>query len=150
MNKPETRILRVLQQQGRISNVELANRVGLSESPCLRRVRMLEESGVILGYGAVVDRRKLGLDVMAYIQVNLDQRSDENTRQFLDKVRREERIVECYAMSGSHDFLLKIIAHNIDEFSDLTMHKILRYPGVKDVSSAFVLQEIKNSRSVPL
>lgn len=146
----ELRILRELQRHGRMSNVELAERAGLSESPCLRRVKALEASGVITGYTAVLDRRRLGLDVVAYIQVNLDQRSEAETSKFLDAVRREERIVECHAMSGSYDYLLKIMAHTVDEFSDLMMHRILRYPGVKDVSSALVLDEVKNSRAVPL
>jgi len=150
LRRTEREILRALQRDGRMSNVELAERVGLSESPCLRRVRALEEAGVIRGYTATVDRRRIGLDVMAYIQVNLDQRSESDTQKFLDAVGREDRIVECYAMSGTYDFLLKVVAHTIDEFSDLTMRRILRYPGVKDLSSAFALEEIKHSRALPL
>ena len=146
----ERRILRELQRDGRLSNVELAERVGLSESPCLRRVRALESAGVISGYTAVVDRRRLGFDVVAYLQVNLDQRNETDTRLFLDAVDAEERIVECYAMSGSYDYLMKVVARSIDEYSDLTMHRILRFPGVKDVSSAFVLKELKSRPRLPV
>lgn len=146
----EIRLLRELQADGRVTNVELAARTGMSESPCLRRVRALESAGLIQGYTAVLDRRLVGFDVMAYIQINLDQGSAADTRAFLEAVRAEDRIVECHAMSGAHDYLLKVLAHSIDEFSDLTMGKILRYPGVKDVSSALVLKEIKNARAIPL
>ncbi len=150
LKSDELRILRELQRDGRVSNVELAERVGLSESPCLRRVRALEDSGVISGYTALVDRRRLGFDVVAWLQVNLDQRTEADTRRFLDAVDAEERIVECYAMSGSHDYLMKVVARSIDEYSDLTMHRILRFPGVKDVSSAFVLKDIKSRPRLPL
>lgn len=146
----EKRILRELQANGRIANVELADRVGLSESPCLRRVRALEQAGVITGYRAMVDARRLGLDVVAYIHVNLDLRTEADTKRFLDAVQAEERIVECSAMSGSYDYLLKVLATTIEEYADLTMHHILRYAGVKDISSAFVLKEMKKTRTVPL
>lgn len=150
LRKTERSILRELQRNGRISNVELAERVGLSESPTLRRVRQLENEGVIRHYAAVLDRRRLGLDVMAFIQVNLDQRTEVDTRRFLDAVRDEPRIVECCAMSGNYDYLLKVVADSIDEYSDLTMHRILRFPGVKDVASAFVLREIKTGQELPV
>ena len=146
----DRRILAELQRHGRISNVELAEHVGLSDSPCLRRVRALEESGVIAGYRAVLDRRRLGFDVVAFVQLNLDQQSEVETSKFMEAVRREDRIVECYALSGDHDYLLKVVARTIDEFSDLTMKSILRFPGVKDLSSSFVLLDVKDSQLIPI
>lgn len=146
----ERRILGELQRDGRVSNVDLAARVGMSESPCLRRVRALEEAGVIAGYHAHVDRRRLGFDVLAFVQVSLDQRSEADTDAFMQAVRREPRIIDAYAMSGSHDYMLKVVAHSMDDFSDLTMRTILRWPGVQNVASTFVMEEIKSSPELPV
>ena len=145
----ERRILRILQQNGRTSNVELAQQVGLSESPCFRRVKQLEEAGVITGYSADVDQRKLGLDVTAFVQVTLDQRSEVETQAFLDAVEAEGYIMECYATSGEYDFLLKVVARNIDDFAHISMRRILKFPGVKNIVSTFSLQTIKHSRVLP-
>jgi len=146
----ERKILHLLQQEGRISNVELAARVGLSESPCLRRVKQLEDARVITGYAAHVDRRKVGLDVVAFIQVHLDQRTESVTQKFVTAVRDEPRIVECYAVSGAYDYLIKAVARNLDEFSDLAMRRILRFPGVKDITTGFVLEDVKEPSPLPL
>lgn len=146
----ERAILKELQKAGRLSNVELAQRAGLSESPCLRRVKHLEATGIIKGYTAIIDQRKVGFDVTAFIQVNLDQRSETETKKFLKAVRQEDRIIDCTAMSGGYDYLLKVIAQNIDDFADLTMRRLLRFPGVKDVSSAFVLEELKTRGPIPV
>lgn len=145
----ERRILRLLQQNGRTSNVELAQKVGLSESPCFRRVKQLEEAGVIAGYCARVDQRKLGLDVTAFVQVTLDQRSESDTEAFLAAVEAEDNIMECYATSGDYDFLLRVVARNIDDFADISMRRILKFPGVKNIVSTFSLQTIKNSQVLP-
>ena len=145
----ERQILRALQLDGRLTNVELAEKVGLSESPCFRRVKQLEQAGVITGYCAVVDQRKLGLLVTAFVQVIMEKQSDADSRKFIDCVLAEEHIVECYAMSGSHDYLMKVVAHSIDHFSELCMQRILKFPGVKSVESSFNLKEIKLSRVLP-
>lgn len=143
LDAADLRILRELQTNGRLSNVELAERVGLSESPCLRRVRNLEKRGVINSYAALLDRRKLGLEMLAYVQVNLDQRSEADTNAFVRAVRDAPWIVECVAVSGTHDYLLKVAARNIDHFGELTMKKLLRFPGVTDVTSNLVLASVK-------
>lgn len=150
IEKTEALILRALQRNGRMSNVELAQHIGLSESPCFRRVKQLEEKGVISGYYADVDQRQLGLDVTAFVQVNLEQRSTAETDRFLEAVRNEEHIIECYATSGEHDYLLKVVARNIDHFGELSMQRILKLPGVKNIVSSFSLQEVKNSRELPV
>lgn len=150
INKSESLILRALQTNGRMSNVELAQHAGLSESPCFRRVKQLEESGVISGYFAELDQRQLGLEVTAFVQVNLDQRSTAETDKFLEAVRAEEHITECYATSGEHDYLLKVVARNIDHFGELSMQRILKFPAVKNIVSSFSLQEVKNSRVLPV
>jgi Lrp/AsnC family leucine-responsive transcriptional regulator len=144
LDSTDQRILRELQLEGRLSNVELAERVGLSESPCLRRVRNLEKEGVIVGYAALLDRRKLGLNVVAYVHVNLDQRSEADTSAFVRAVQEAAWIIECVAVSGSNDYLLKVAARNIDHLGELTMKKLLRFPGVIDVTSDLVLASFKD------
>jgi Lrp/AsnC family leucine-responsive transcriptional regulator len=150
IDRAEREILQVLQTDGRISNVELAERVGLSESPCFRRVRRLEESGVIKSYAARLDQRLLGLQVSAFVQVSLDKQDDRKQRDFLASVEAEEHIVECHAMSGSHDYLLKVVARSMDHFSELSMQRILKFPGVKNIESNFSLMAIKESSALPV
>jgi Lrp/AsnC family transcriptional regulator, leucine-responsive regulatory protein len=123
--------------------------VGLSESPCYRRVRQLEQAGVITGYAAVVDQRRLGLDVTAFVLVTMEKQPDAATEAFLAAVQAEEHIVECYATSGSHDYLMKVVARSIDHFSELCMQRILKFPGVMHVESSFSLKEVKHSRVLP-
>ena len=141
----DKKILAELQAHGRISNTDLSRKVGLSESPCLRRVRNLEDDRVIAGYSALLDHRKLGLEIVAYVQVNLDQRSEADTNAFVKAVKKAPWIVECVAISGTHDYLLKVAAKNIDHFGELTMKKLLRFPGVTDVTSNLVLASIKDN-----
>jgi Lrp/AsnC family leucine-responsive transcriptional regulator len=150
LDRAEIDILRALQSEGRISNVELSERVGLSESPCFRRVRQLEERGIISGYAARLDRRELGLQVTAFVQVTLEKQDDRKQRDFLAQVETEEHIVECHAMSGSHDYLLKVVARSMDHFSDLSMNRILKFAGVKNIESNFSLLAVKEGGSLPL
>jgi Lrp/AsnC family leucine-responsive transcriptional regulator len=149
-DRAEREILRLLQVDGRISNVHLAERVGLSESPCFRRVKQLETSGTIQSYSARLDQRALGLQVTAFVQVSLGQHDEKRQAGFLKAVAAEEHIVECHAMSGSHDFLLKVVAYSMDHFSELSMQRILKFPGVESIESNFSLKEIKHSRVLPI
>jgi Lrp/AsnC family leucine-responsive transcriptional regulator len=150
LDKTERDILRILQTEGRISNVVLSERIGLSESPCFRRTRQLEDSGIITGYSACLDQRLLGLQVTAFVQVSLGKKDEEITRQFISSVEQEEHIVECHAMSGAYDYLLKVVTRSMDHFSEVSMQRILRFPGVQDIESHFSLKEIKLSQSLPL
>jgi Lrp/AsnC family leucine-responsive transcriptional regulator len=149
VDQTEKRILRILQADGRLSNVALAEQVGLSESPTFRRVRQLEATGVITGYAALVDQRKLGLEVTAFVQVTMERQPDSATEAFHACVAAEEHIIECHAMSGSHDYLMKVVARNMDHFSEICMQRILKFPGVQHVESSFSLKEIKHSRVLP-
>lgn len=149
LDPAERNILRLLQANGRMSNVELAERVGLSESPCFRRVKHLEQSGLVKGYAAIVDQRLLGLEVTAFVLVTMEKQPDAATEAFIAEVEAEEHIVECYATSGSHDYLMKVVARNIDHFSELCMQRILKFPGVMHVESSFSLKEIKHSQGLP-
>lgn len=149
LDATERQILRLLQRDGRMSNVVLAQQVGLSESPCLRRVKQLEQSGLITGYAATVDQRLLGLEVTAFVLVTMEKQPDAATEAFIAAVQAEDHIVECYATSGSHDYLMKVVARSIGHFSELCMQRILKFPGVMHVESSFSLQEIKHSRVLP-
>lgn len=149
-DKAEKGILGALQSRGRMSNVELAEQVGLSESPCFRRVKALEEGGVIRGYSAQLDRRALGLQVTAFVLVNLEKQDDRKQRAFLAQVDAEEHIVECHAMSGSHDYLLKVVARSMDHFSELCMERILKFAGVTNIESNFSLVAVKENVGLPI
>ena len=149
MDDTERAILSHLQADGRLSNVDLASQIGLSESPTFRRVKHLEESGVITGYAALVDQRRLGLDVTAYVLVNMEKQPDSATASFHASVATEPHIIECHAMSGAHDYLMKVVARNIDHFSEICMQRILKFPGVLHVESSFSLREIKHSQVLP-
>ena len=148
-DKWEKAILELLQQNGRLSNVDLAEKIGLSESPTLRRDKQLEAEGLIQGYAAIVDQRKMGLEVTAFVLVIMEKQPDAQTEDFHRSVRNEPHIIECHAMSGSHDYLMKVVARNMDHFSDLCMQRILKFPGVQHVQSNFSLRAIKDSRVLP-
>jgi Lrp/AsnC family leucine-responsive transcriptional regulator len=150
IDRAERNILAILQREGRMSNVDLAERVQLSESPCFRRVRRLEESGLIMGYSARLDQRMLGLQVTAFVLVTLDQQDEQKQGEFLDRVEAEEHIVECHAMSGSHDYLLKVLAYSMEHFAELSMQRILKFPGVRNIESNFSLIAHKASSALPL
>lgn len=149
LDKAERQILTALQLNGRLSNVDLAAQIGLSETPTLRRVKLLEKKQLIQGYAAIVDQRLLGLEVSAYVQVSMEGQSDQTTAAFHDKVRAEPHIIECHAMSGAYDYLMKVVARNIDHFSQLCMQELLKFPGVAHIESSFSLLELKHSRALP-
>jgi Lrp/AsnC family leucine-responsive transcriptional regulator len=150
LDRAEREILRILQTEGRISIVELASRIGLSESPTFRRVKALEDAGVISSYSAWLDQRKIGLQVTAFVQVTLDKADKSSLNTFLAQVEAEEYIVECHGMSGSCDYLLKVVATNMDHFSELCMHRILNFAGVKNIESQFSLWAVKQDAPLPI
>jgi Lrp/AsnC family leucine-responsive transcriptional regulator len=150
MDKTEAKILEILQEDGRVTNVLLAEAVGLSESPTFRRVKQLEESGMIRRYVALLDQRQLGLEVTAYVSVRMDRQPDIGHGEFHQRVADEPHIIECHAMSGAFDFLMKVVARNMDHFSELCIQKILHYPGVQHVESSFSLQAVKSSHALPV
>jgi Lrp/AsnC family transcriptional regulator, leucine-responsive regulatory protein len=151
LSSMDRKILAALQTDGRLSNVALAEQIGMSPSPCLRRVKQLEESGHINHYVAMLDRRKMGLGMMAFVEVKVPQVSDAVIiEQFKDAVRREPAIIGCYIMAGQFDFLLKIVARDIDAYSALAQNVLLRLPGVQDMRSSFVLEAIKDTTALPI
>lgn len=149
LDRIDRQMLTELQRDGRLSAVDLAERVGLSPTPCLRRLRQLEIDRVITGYSAIVDPHKLDLDIVAYIEVSLDQRSEADTAAFHEAVINEPAIIECYALTGSIDYLAKVAVRDLEEFSELTMRKLLRYPGVQSIRSGLLLKVLKARGDYP-
>lgn len=150
LDKSERQILRLLQREGRLSNVDIAQRVGLSESPCLRRIKALEKSGVIDFYAAKLNQRLLGLQVTAFVLVTLEKNDEQKRQRFLQQVKDEDYIVECHTMTGAYDYLMKVVATSMDHFSDLCMNRILKFSGVNNIESQFSLQVVKENAGLPV
>jgi Lrp/AsnC family transcriptional regulator, leucine-responsive regulatory protein len=150
LDRLDARILEELQKDGRCPVVDLAEKIGLSGTPCARRLRQLEQNGVIQGYTAVVDPGRLGLSVQAFVQVKLERHTDENVAQFRRELDKLDEIVACYATTGEHDFLLQVIAADLEALSNIVLRKLLKIPSVRDVHSTVVLETIKRSARVPM
>jgi Lrp/AsnC family leucine-responsive transcriptional regulator len=154
IDRIDRHLLDLLQTDGRLSNQELASRVGLSPSPCLRRVKRLEELGLIRHYVAILDAAKLGLGLTAYATVRMDKHSDSPKRSamhsFRDVVQDWKEVVACYAMTGEMDYLLRVQTVDLDHYSRFVMDKLLRHPSVLDVRSSFMLERIKDTTAIPL
>jgi len=146
----DLKILHVLQSEGRLSNVELANRIGLSPSPCLRRVKRLEAEGVIEGYSARINRGKIGMGVTVFVSVGLDRHREEEAERFRRAVLRLPQVLSCHAISGEPDFLLEIVVADLNQYSEFVLKRLRRIPGVKDLRSNFALETIKTATSLPL
>ncbi|GAC33304.1 Lrp/AsnC family transcriptional regulator [Paraglaciecola polaris] len=149
LDRYETRILETLQEFGRISNVELAKKVGLSDSPSLRKTKHLEDTGIIEGYRAIVNPKKVGCHISALVMINLDQNVVQ-TEDFFNQIKSEKRVIECLAITGSADVMLKVVAKDIEDLTALTFDGLLRHPCVKDISSCVVLKEIKKHSPMPI
>jgi len=146
----DIRILKALQSEGRLTNQELAERVGMSTSPCWRRVKRLEEAGVIRGYQALVDRRAVGLGVLAFVRVQIDTHSHDEAQRFEREVGELEAVIACYSVAGEADFLLQVVAAGLDNYAEFAMTVIRRLPGIKEMHTMFVLKDIKASTILPV
>jgi len=146
----DIRILKALQSEGRLTNQELAERVGMSTSPCWRRVKRLEEAGVIRGYQALVDRRAVGLGVLAFVRVQIDTHSHDEAQRFEREVGELEAVIACYSVAGEADFLLQGVAADLDNYAEFAMTVIRRLPGIKEMHTMFVLKDIKASTILPV
>ena len=151
----DRRILAELQRDGRLSHVDLAARIGLTATPCARRVRELEEAGVIRGYVALVEPRAVGLGVVAYVNVRLEKRAPARGAripydEFREAVRGWPEVVACHAMTGDVDYLLRVHVGTLDDFSRFVQQRLLRQPGVLDVRTSFALEVIKDTTALPL
>jgi Lrp/AsnC family transcriptional regulator, leucine-responsive regulatory protein len=143
------RIIAEIQVDGRITNNELAERVGLSPSPCLRRVRLLEEAGVIKGYVGLVDPDALGLPVTAFVRIRLGSQDDNHLAVFEEQISSFEEVMECYLMTGESDYQLRVVVPSLAGFEDFLRQKLTTIPGVSQVTSSFALRPVVYRTALP-
>jgi Lrp/AsnC family leucine-responsive transcriptional regulator len=151
LDRYDSQILNILQADGRISNQELADRIGLSPSPCLRRVRALEEGGLIVGYRALLDAKALGLTLMALIHISMDQHTPERFSAFEAAVAGIPEVMECLLITGqAADYQLKVAVKDLDAYQELLLKRITGIPGVSGVHSSFVLRRVVDKTAFPV
>jgi Lrp/AsnC family transcriptional regulator, leucine-responsive regulatory protein len=150
LDRYDAAILDELQKDGRLPIVELADKVGLSSTPCARRVKLMEQAGIVQGYTAVIDPSQLGLKVQAFVQVRLTRHTDENIEQFRRAVDSMEEVVSCHAMTGAYDLLVQVVVTDLEQLSNVVLKKLMNIRAVRDVHSSIVLNTIKRSSRVPV
>ena len=144
LDEIDRKIVVALQADGRLPIVDLADKVGLSATPCQRRVKRLEEEGFITRYAALVSPAALGFGLQALVEVTLDDHSEKTVEAFEAAIRARPEVVACYAVTGDMDFLLHIFAPDLASFSDFALKALLRMPGVKGSRSSFIMQAVKS------
>jgi DNA-binding Lrp family transcriptional regulator len=150
LDKFDLAILAELQADARLTNAELATRVGLSPAPCWRRVRALETAGYIKGYHAEIDRHKIGLGVLAFVRLDAERNTGDATRVLEEAVRALPEVIACHYISGTGTFELQVVAQDLDSFSRFALQRLINLPNVKDLHTSFSLGEVKSSRTLPL
>ncbi len=150
LDKFDWLILNELQKDGRLSNAELASRVGLSAAPCWRRVRTLENAGYIQGYRAVIDRHKVGLDVLAFVRLDAERNRGDVTRELEEAIRKIPEVISCHYISGTGTFELQVMARDLNAFSTFAREVLINLPNVKDLHTSFSLGEVKAGGALPL
>ncbi len=150
LDRYEKQILAILQNDAHISSSELAERIGLSQSPCWRRVNMLEQSGVIRKRVVLVDRHKVGLRAQVFAQVKLSAHGRTHLADFETAIGDIPEVIECYVLMGTVDFLLRVVTVDIEAYEKLFFEKLSRLPGVQEITSSIALSEIKSSTALPV
>lgn len=146
----DRKIIRALQDDARMPVAQIAEHAALSATPVSRRIKRLEEEGVVLGYQPVLDARRLGFELDAYVLINLDGHSDENISRFEAAIHGNPYAIACHAVTGDMDYLVHVIARDVEHLSEITLKGLVRIPGVRDVKSIIVLDTIKQTRATPL
>lgn len=150
IDKTDKTLLRLLQDDGRISNSQLAEQVSLSEAPCWRRVRRLEQAGYITGYQALLNHQLLGFGVVAFVQVKISSHRIELAQEFEEAIQTLPQIMACYNVTGPADYLLHVLAEDLESYGDLTLNILRKLPGVDSIHSSLCLREIKTSTKIPV
>jgi len=150
MDRTDFKILHHLQNNGRISNAELADLVGLSPSPCLRRVKALEQAGIIKRYAAIVDAKAVGLPISIFVNVSLQRQERSSLEKFEEQIAKYAEIMECYLMTGSFDYVLRIVVPDLDSYERFLADKLTRTPGVANIQSSFTLKQVVYKTELPL
>jgi len=151
LDRLDKRILREIQRDGTITNLELAERIGLSPSPCGRRVKQLEDAGIILGRVTLLDPKKLELKLTALIQISMDRHTPDRFEKFEERITSYAEVIECLLITGqSADYQLKVVVPDMEYYQEFLLNKITRIDGVTDVHSSFMLREVQNTTALPL
>lgn len=151
LDRTDKRILNLMQENGRISNLELADKIGLSPSPCSRRVKQLEELGLIEKHVTLLDQTKLGLKLTAYIHISMDRHTPERFENFEAQISAIPEVMECCLITGSDaDYQLKVVVPDMDHYQELLLGKLTRIKGVTGVRSSFMLRKVINKTVLPL
>ena len=150
MDSKDREIIKALQRNGRLTNQDLAAQVNLSPSPCLRRTRALEEKGVIKGYTAIVDERAYGLPVTALVRIRLSSHTGDVVKLFEKKVHETEKILDCYVIPGSEDYLLRVLLEDLKSYEEFVRHKLHNIPGIASIDSSFAYGVLKQSNVFPV
>jgi Lrp/AsnC family leucine-responsive transcriptional regulator len=146
----DRKILQHLQGDGRMSLADLAEKVGLSPSPCLRRVRMLERDGVIARYVAVLDQRAVGLPVSVFVSIKLDSQRQDSLDRFAKAIARWPEVLECYLMTGPRDYWLRVVVPDLDAYERFVKQKLTRLEGISSIESSFALEQVKYTNVLPV
>ena len=150
LDRYDAKILDALQRDGRLSVVDLAESIGLSPTPCARRIKALESDGAIEGYAAVLNPARVGLAVLAIVQVKLTEHTDETVARFEREIQLMDEVTKCLAMTGSYDFILEVYGKDLEALSNVVLKKLIRVPNVRDMQSSVVLETIKRTARIPL
>jgi Lrp/AsnC family leucine-responsive transcriptional regulator len=150
LNEIDYKILKCLQGNARLTNVELSEHVNLSQSPCLRRVRNMETSGVIKKYVALVDQKSVGLSVSVFVSVRLEKQIERVLETFEEAVQNWPEVMECYLMTGDSDYLLRVVASDLAAYERFLMDKLTRVPGVASINSSFALKQVTYKTALPI
>jgi Lrp/AsnC family transcriptional regulator, leucine-responsive regulatory protein len=150
LDRFDAKILDALQRDGRLSVVDLAESIGLSPTPCARRIKALESEGAIEGYAAILNPARVGLAVLAIVQVKLTEHTDETVARFEREIQLMDEVTKCMAMTGSYDFILEVYGKDLEALSNVVLKKLIRVPNVRDMQSSVVLETIKRTARIPL
>jgi Lrp/AsnC family leucine-responsive transcriptional regulator len=150
LDEIDRRLLSALQENGRIPVTDLAEKVGLTTSPCLRRLKILEQTGIIRGYAAHVDQQKVGLPVSVFVSVKLEMQREDALERFEATIRECPEVMECYLMTGSRDYLLRVVAQDLAAYERFLKQTLTRIDGVASIESSFALAQVKYSNALPI
>lgn len=150
LDELDQKILKCLQENARISNAELAEEVGLSASPCWRRVRALEEAGVVRKYAAIVEPKVIGLPVNVFVSVTLEKQVEDWLERFEVALRDRPEVMECYLMTGEFDYLLRVVVPDLEAYEKFVLEHLTRIPGIAGIKSSFALKQVQYKTALPL
>lgn len=149
MDAKDRQIIAALQQNGRLTNQELSERVSLSPSPCLRRLRILEDAGIIKGYTAVVDEQAYGLPITVFVRIRLERHTEDVVATFEQKIRRIDAILDCYVMTGNADYLLRVLVESLEDYEQFVRAKLHKIEGIASIDTSFAYGVVKRSNVFP-